>query len=243
MRHEVWRLSPHPLARAAATVLGVLGTLLSVNPWTMAAVWLGVLLPVIIAARIYRQHAIFVLAILAPISLQLFLVWGLVVGAAPGTPVGSSPSAGLAFAARTTIRIALLAAILQLSVLTIRPERLVYTFTRCGVRGDWLVAALGTFALGPELALRAQQVLTARYSRGLAPDRRLLTRMRQMPYLLRPLFAWVLRSSIQRSEAWHQRHLIRRLTEANAGSLSDSLVGSFVLLSAAMVWCLYGLFW
>lgn len=237
------RFSPHPIARASATVIAIAGTVISMSALAIAVVWVAVLLPMFVATRLLRQHAIFVLAVFTPISLQLVLVWGFVVGASPGAPVGSSPEGGLAFALLTALRIGLLGGIVQLSVLTIRSEQLIYTFTACGLRGDWLIAALGTFALGPELALRSQQVLTARYARGLVADRHFLTRLRQLPYLLRPLFGWVLRSAIQRSEAWHQRQLIHRLGDSRAQDSSHSVVGSGIYLALATAWLLCNALW
>ncbi len=203
----------HPHARAWAMVLGIAGALVADRLVVMTGGWLAVLLPLIIACRVWKQHCRFLALVLLPIGLALVLIWGVLVAAPPGTPIGKDPAGGLAFAATITLRLALLAGILQVGLLSIPAVDLPYVFSRWGLRGDSLVTALGAFVLLPELQLRSGQVLTARLARGMAPDRSVLSRLKQFPFLLRPLLAWALRSAIQRSESWHQKQLLSQFDE------------------------------
>jgi energy-coupling factor transport system ATP-binding protein len=167
-----------------------------------------------------------------PLSIALLIVWGVIVGAPPGATLGSDPHSGYYYAMTVALRIAVLGGVFQLTILTIPSEQLAYTLRTWGLRGGLLVVVLGAFALIPELAHRADQVLTARQARGLVADRSLVSRFRQFPYLLRPLLAWALRSAVQRSEFWQQRQVLSRVENSshrtqNASTASYDLASHF----------------
>ena len=234
-------LLPHPKARLAATGLALLGTLLMRDPVAMALLWAGVLVPIVAAGRIMKPYGQFLLTILLPIALALALVWGVIVAAPPGAEMGSNRHAGLLYAAAVVLRLALLGGILQVCFLTIPPNELPYTLSQWGLRGDAMVVALGVYALLPELRTRTSQVLVARSARGLVPNRSLLSNAKQLPFLLRPLFAWALRAAIQRSEHWRQRQLLSRVERLSADSSRvTSRVASVAIVSLAAVWFLLG---
>lgn len=232
-------LSPSPLARAAATLLAIAGTLLATSGATLAIGWFVILVPLTVLCGIFRQHVRFVLTILAPMAVTLLVVWGWIVAAPPGAIPGSSPEEGFSFAGLITFRVALLAGICQLCFLTIPLHNLAPTFRGWGLKGDGLVIMLGTFALIPELKLRTEQVLTARYARGLVAKRTFFSRVLQLPYLLRPLLAWVLRSAIQRSENWHQQDILPRLLGFQRKDETHTVLGSLVYLIIASSWVAY----
>ena len=227
---------PHPVARGIATVLAMAGTLCAGNLVWIGVAWLAVVCPIIVLAGAGRQHARFVLTIVAPIGLALLFVWGWLVGAPPGVAVGSSPHAGYHFAALVGLRLALLGGITQLCLLTIPTSELVVTLKHWGLRGEGLIIVIGSFSLLPELQLRADQVLTARYARGFVRNANLLSRARQLPHLLRPLFAWALRSAIQRSESWEHRGLIAKVLAAREKTKTWSSVMSALYLGLAICW-------
>lgn len=233
--------APHPLARGIATVLAVAGTLCVRGVEVTALVWLALLWPMLFFGGVWRQHARFVLAVVLPICLALLFVWGFLVGAPPGDAVGSSPRNGYHFAALVALRLAVLGGIMQLSLLTIASEDLAQTLTGWGVRGEGLVIVIGAFALLPELRLRADQVLTARYARGFVRKSTMLNRGRQFPHLLRPLFAWALRSAIQRAELWEQRGLVARLQGDCGERRRYSLGSSAFFLTCGVGWCVFGI--
>lgn len=230
----------HPIARGLAAIMAVSGTLLDTSVLGAAVAWVLVLMPLMAVSGVLRQHLRFIVTILAPISGALFLVWGWVVGAPPGAPVGSDPTGGAGFAALIALRLALLGGIGQFCFRTITPDRLVPTLQSWGVKGEGLVIAVSSLTLVPEMQLRAEQVLTARYARGFVRNRNFVTKLRQVPHLLRPLLAWILRSAIQRAEMWDQRHLLVRMAEHNADNGDSSLFksGFYVLLAAG--WLAYG---
>lgn len=238
---QMRRYEPSPRARGAAAAAAIVGTLISNDLHLLLLAWLGILLPLTIAGGIARQHMKFVTVFLGPVTAALLLVWGWMVAAPPGMPVGSSPEEGLSFGCMVALRLTVLGGVIQLCFLTISPEQLIATVRCWGLRGEGLVIVAGTLALGPELRLRSDQVLTARYARGLVPNRSFSNRLRQLPFLLRPLLAWVLRSAIQRSEIWHQRGLLARLQTLPVEPCAGSSTGSAFFVFLAFSWLVYNI--
>jgi energy-coupling factor transporter transmembrane protein EcfT len=213
------------------------------DPLALAVAWLAILVPLLTAGGVARQHARFVGTILGPITVALLFVWGWLIGAAPGEPLRSSPAAGLRFAEVTSLRLAVLGGLFQVCFLTIPRSELVLTLRSWGVRGQGLVIALSTLTLVPELGLRTRQVLTARFARGLASNQRWLQQLYQFPSLLPPLMAWVLRSAIQRGECWEQRHLLEQFFEKPGGQPQRVSFASVLLVLVAAGWLAFNLFW
>ena len=235
------RRSLHPVARGLGAALGVAGALLAKSPLDLFLGWL-ILLPLLLrAADLWRAHVRFVLVVMLPIAASLLIVWWWLVGAAPGAPVGSAPADGRTFALTVSLRLLLLASITQLTLLTIPAEELIYTLRQWGLRRKWLIIVLGCFTLGAELQRRAGDVVTARLARGLVPRLTFASRVRQIPYLLRPLLAWVLRSAVERSETWEHRRLAARVEGAPAPPVAEWRASSMLVVGGAAVWAMYNL--
>jgi hypothetical protein len=231
---------PAPRARAVATGLALVGTLLSHDAGVLAAVLTVVVLPLLVwngaLVRFARLSALFVL----PIALGLLLVWGGIVGAPPGEPLHSDPSEGAWFAITVALRLLTLSAITYLSIGGVEPRRLLATLRGWGLRGDALAATLGTFVVFPELGRRAEQIITARYARGLIGGASTIDRLRHFPFLLRPLMTWSLRSAIQRAELWEHRALVQRLDALDVAE-PYSLLASVLLVATSAVWLVLNL--
>jgi energy-coupling factor transporter transmembrane protein EcfT len=231
-------LQPSPRLRFIATALAIVGTLMARDLTGLGVVWLT-LTAVCIIARIGLRHLRFVAVVILPITVALVLIWGVMIGAPPNEAAGSNQRGAFAFACLTGMRLAVLGGILQICFLTIPGDEVLSTFQACGVRGDAAAVLVGTLAIGPELKLRANQVLSARYARGLVADRRIASSIKQLPFLLRPLLAWVLRSALQRGEIWRQRNLLDRLAKLQSLTPSHSLVSGGIFLVLASAWLLY----
>jgi energy-coupling factor transport system ATP-binding protein len=208
----VRRFITHPRVRLTVGLLAVVGVFFIRSPIVLAAS-LALVIVLAIATGIGIRFGRFLLIVIVPFAVALLVVWGIVVAAPPGTPMGSDAGAGFRYASVIALRLAIFGGIFQVVFLTMPLERLASTLRKCGIRGELFIIVLGAFALLPELALRSDQVLTARQARGLIPNLSFSSRLRQFPYVLRPLLAWALRSSIQRSEFWRQRRLPSKIEE------------------------------
>jgi energy-coupling factor transporter transmembrane protein EcfT len=232
----------HPIARGLAVLIAATGSILVREPVALALFWLAVLVPLLVHTGIIRAHIRFVCGIVLPVAAALFLVWGWIVAAPPGAPPGSDPAAGLRFAATTSLRLAVLGGVWQSCFLTLPSSALAATLRCWGLQGEALVVVLGSFAVVPELTIRSRQVIVARVARGFISDARWWSRIRQVPSLLPPLVAWVLRSSVQRGEQWRHRGMLQRFEDDRR--LRDgpwSRARSVSLVAVATGWLLYAI--
>jgi energy-coupling factor transporter transmembrane protein EcfT len=229
------RLQPHPLARGAALMLAITGTVLATNPVPMFGLWVGVLIPALWSVGHLSRHVKFAIVVVGPAAASLFLVWGWLVGSPPGThaPGGTT---GIEYAATISLRLLLLGGIFQLAILSIPSVQLAPTLRAWGIRGPLLTIILGGFSLGPELLVRADQVVTARFARGLVPNVTPWARAAQLPWVLRPLTAWVLRSALQRGEAWEQSRMAVLIERASLVPLTCSRLASFACVVVGVGW-------
>jgi energy-coupling factor transporter transmembrane protein EcfT len=207
----------------------------------MALFWLLILIPLAIRGKVVRAHFRFLFWIVLPVAAALFAVWGGLIGAAPGEPPGSAPVAGLRFAATTALRLTLLGTLWQLCFLTLSAKAFAETLRSWGLRGEALLVALGSLAVMPELIVRSQQVLTARYARGFLGRAGWWSRARQVPALLPPLVAWVLRSALQRGEHWSHRGLINRVEKVEQQRTVRWPRSSLWLVAVAFAWLAFGI--
>lgn len=200
----------HPYARALLLALFAVGTFSTQSVRVLALGWM-LLLFLMAQGGVVATHLRFVARFMLPVLVGLFVIWGWLVGAPPSLPMHSDPSGGVRFAALTGLRLIVLGGAFQFVFLTIPPALLATTFYRWGLRGQLLLIALGSYTLFEELGLRVDQVVAARYASGAVPSRSLINRMRQLPFVLRPLTTWTLRSAIQRGDVWADRQMARRL--------------------------------
>ncbi|MBI4026218.1 MAG: hypothetical protein HY360_14620 [Verrucomicrobia bacterium] len=228
-------LNPSPICRGLATLLALVGTFLAKDALLVASVYCAVLVPLLVSLRLLRTHAKFVLAGVLPLAIGLLILWGVVIGAAPGLPHGSAPIEGVKHAILMSLRLAMIAGLFQLCLLSLPFGELMSVLANWGIRGDGQILVAGSLTVWPELQLRAGQIVTARYARGLVKNRSLLTTIRQLPFLLRPLLTWVLHTGILRAELWHQQNLIERAREATPPK-NGTIFGNAFFLGIAASW-------
>jgi len=230
-----------PWARGGASLAAIIGSVLVRDPLAMLAYWGLVLAPLFWGTETIGEHSGFALYVIAPLALALVGVWGWLVGAPPGLPPGSNPIEGGMYGLRISTRLLLLTGIFQLCFLTLPEKELVYTLHQWGLGGSGVAVVVGGLSLWPEAKRRAEQVMTARYARGLVSDRRLLTRLKQLPFLLRPLLVWILRSGLERAEVWKQRGIVERIGDSEPDSFKTSSWADVFVLLAGFGWLAFGL--
>lgn len=228
------RLSPGPLIRGLVAAAALLGALLIKQLHVLAAGYV-VVWALLTCNRIVRAHAKFLVVGMLPVALGVLFLWGWVVGAPPGQHPGSNPIGGVEYGLMVSVRLALVGGVFQLSFLPLPFGELMSLLARWGMRGDSRIFVACAFTLWPELKLRAEQIITARYARGLVRNRSFFSTARQFPYLLRPLLTWSLYAGIQRADMWHQQGLLRR-AEETTGVYNGSVVGNVVFLLLAVAW-------
>jgi energy-coupling factor transport system permease protein len=225
-------IAPRP--RLAATAIATAATFVA-DRWPPLLLATAVLMILLLRAGLLKIYLKFLLAVLGPTAVMLMLVWGLVTRAPPGMAIGSNPRAGAEYALMVSLRLAVLGGVLQVALLSIPSRLLPVTLRGWGVRGEGMVVALGVFAVGPELALRAEQVLTARRARGLSQGG-IWAKLREIPRLLRPLFVWSIRSAVHRSEAWEERALLLKVDQLPGEAAEFWPAGGAIAVVLSILW-------
>jgi hypothetical protein len=229
------RPCPSYRARGLAAAVGLIGTVVG-NDYRLTSLGLVTLIVALTVAGRAAAFVKFAIAVLVPVGLVSVLVWGVLVKAAPGDLHRGASSAGYAFTALVVARLATIAAVTQLTVLTLSPSEWPAFLRSLGVRGVPLIAALGAMVALPELRIRAQQVVEARMARGKMTHRGLVDKARQFPQLLRPLVTWSLRTALHRSQMWVERGIVDRLDCLAARRSPSRRVDDIALLMVAVVW-------
>lgn len=228
--------APAPKARALAVAICLVGAIATNRIPALA------LLTLACAAILALQGKLpallrFAIRVWLPLTVGLLLVWGLIVRGAPG---GDRPDAktGVLFAATTSLRIAALAALFQAAVLSLKGLRLASFLRNLGLSPAATATIVSVFNLWPDFARRSEQVVAARCARGLMPNRRIWTRVRQIPWAVRTLFVGSLGHSLDRAVRWEAERLPARLAQVVDAAHTDNPKAP-----ASLAWCLASLSW
>jgi len=229
------RCGPSVTARLIAVTAAALGAFVCTRPYALIGIWLVALVPLHVITKTARALWYTVTIVVLPIGIMSLAIWGFLIGAPPGALVGSDPDGGIEFGATVAFRVAVIASIAQLCLLTIPADQLPVALRRFGLRGDILVVLLVSFTILAELRLRASQVITARTSRGLRRTS-LPGRVRDLLPMMIPVVTWTLRSAVQRADTWQQRRLLGRIEELAGIDQKSSSMLSWILVTAACGW-------
>ncbi len=226
---------PHPVVRFGAGLPAITAVFVCVDLRLLCAAALVVAALTLISG-VLRQFLRFLMLVMVPFALVLTVVWVGVMGAPPGTAIGTDRSAAVHYTLLIVLRLAVCSGLFQVLVLSIPPEELLATLRRARLPDDLAIMVLSTLAIIPELKLRADQVLTARLARGLFGKPTLRSRVLQFPQMLVPLASWTLRSALQRAESWAHRDLVGRLCSLPS-TAHYSLISSLFAVLLTAVFC------
>jgi energy-coupling factor transport system permease protein len=219
-----------------AVILAAIGAIVTKNLILLAIGWGLLILPLAKIFGILRQHLQFVVVVILPLLAFLFAVWCLWIGAPPEQPIGSNPDGGGIYAVTTAVRLAVLGGLAQIMFVPIPRDELPYVLGQVGIKGDLLVIIISSFALIPEFNQRANKIITARYARGLIKDRSFWIRLRQLPYLIRPLLTGALKTALDRMEIWERWGHVESFNSLAHSPKKAPKPISFFYLAAALGW-------
>jgi energy-coupling factor transporter transmembrane protein EcfT len=229
-----------PRPRLAATILAAVGSLIA-NRLPLLAIALIVVIVLMARAHLIGVLLKFLLSVILPTAGMLILAWGLIIRAAPGEAMGTDPRGAIEYASMISLRLALLGVVIQLAMLSVPPRLLPVTLRAWGIKGELMVLSLGVFAIGPELILRAEQISTARKSRGLA-SRGPIGQLREITRMLRPLFVWSIRSAVHRADGWHQRALLLKVDHLPHAETEFWPAGGMIALLLSAAWLVLSIY-
>jgi energy-coupling factor transport system permease protein len=219
-----------------AVILAAIGAIVTKNLILLAIGWGLLILPLAKIFGILRQHLQFIVVVILPLLVFLFAVWYFWIGAPPEQPIGSNPDGGGIYALTTAVRLSVLGGLAQLMFVPIPRDELPYVLGQVGIKGDLLVIIISSFALIPEFNQRANKIITARYARGLIKDRSFWSRLKQLPYLIRPLLTGSLKTALDRMEIWERWGHVESFNLLAQSPKKSPKPISFFYLAAALGW-------
>ncbi len=231
------KLSPSPWARVITAAILLVGVVASSNFLALAILVIACAGILTVQGKI-KSYAHFVLRLWLPLTVGLCVVWGLVVRGSPQSGNNGGMIVGFQFAGMVSLRLLALAALFQAAVLSLEGLRLAAFLKGLGLSPNATATLVSVFNLWPDFARRADQVVAARCARGLMTNRRIGTRVRQFPWVLRTLFVGSLGSSLDRATRWEAEGLPQRLAQA--------VERQQVLITArwfGLMWCVVAVAW
>lgn len=180
----------NPLTRLAATGLLLTAGLLLPGIWTNYLLFLGIVLPLSLAAGISRQLVRIAVKIVLPFAISVFLIQGFFwPGGTPVIQIGplSLKYEGVQFAVASTGRILIIVSSFLWFSLTTRPDHLMNSLAQIGFPSNLAYVIVATIQIAPRFQSRAATILDAQRARGLETEGSLRTRVRAMAPLVIPL--------------------------------------------------------
>ncbi|GDY32886.1 energy-coupling factor transporter transmembrane component T family protein [Gandjariella thermophila] len=204
---SVHRLNPlTKLTLAVAVVIAAFAVPLT---WWPAALFLVVLVPAVLAARVPARFAALTVKFVGPLLVAVFLVQGLFF---PGEgaelarlgPI-SVKAEGLAFAAQTATRLLVLIGAFLFLLLTTHPGVLMNAMVQRGLPPNISYVVSATLQIVPAFRERAQHILRAQQARGMATGGGLRRRIGVLLPLIGPLALGALTEVEERAVAMEAR--------------------------------------
>lgn len=123
-------------------------------------------------------------------------------------------------------------------VLIFPPDELFYSLKKIGIKGSILIIVVSSYTLVDDISKRSEKIINARLSRGYVKKRTRFTMMKQLPYVLRPLFIQIFRSSYERAYNWEQKDMIGLIQKFNKVPSYNWLL-NIVIIICFILWVLF----
>lgn len=230
----------HPIVRILALFLNIIGTLFVRDVLTIFIFWILVIIPMLLMSNSFFKHVKFIKIVILPIFLILFCVYGLVLKAPPNELIGSNQLGGILYVLYIVMRLILMAGLFQ-AFLNIDQSKLISNLKAWGLKGDVLYVTIGAFSIWADIISRSDRIVTALYARGLIPKRSFSSRLKQLPYVFRPLLTSLLRLAIERSECWKQRDSLSRIANLPIAKEKYPKADNIIVLIIAFGWMVYNI--
>lgn len=206
----------HPYAKVIVLILFSVGVFLTRNLIVLGAGYALIALLLLNAGQL-RTHVKLLLIGNLPFLLLLLFVYAVVLKSRPVNGFDS----GLQYAFTVFFRITILTAVWQ-HLLNVSTEQLFFFCQELRIKGSILVIVISGFATWKDFALKANRIITARLSRGYLKNRSFLNRLRQIPFVIQPLFTSTILLTLERSASWKQREMLKEIEEITNGSINVS---------------------
>lgn len=209
---KVFQMYLHPYSQCITFITLVTGIFMT-HDLVMLSISYFLVLTLITLSGQLRFHIKMLAVANIPFLILLLLVYKIILSnyTLPGNQTGLNYSFAL------FLRVTTLTALFQY-VLNVPSDQLLYLFKKLGMKGHLLIIIVSSFSIWRGFISKADRIVTARLARGYLKNRNIFNRIRQIPFVIKPLLAGALISALERSASWKQRNL---LTEVNQIKLSS----------------------
>jgi energy-coupling factor transporter transmembrane protein EcfT len=225
----------HPYIRIASAILLIAGAAMSRNVYFLTLGWLLIIIPLHMILKVLRKHLLFLVYAILPILFLLMIVYSIFLPTFQSANALYTRDAGIQFALVTVLKLVFFTAILQLT-LHIPDEELFTTLRAWGIKKDGLVIYLGALTIWADVRTKGNKIVDARFARGLVKNRSLWQRIRQIPFVVRPLIGGILASSVERSQSWRQKQLLSKIENLKSTSFRNHYIASVILILISIFW-------
>jgi MFS family permease len=230
------------ILRGLSVGLFVAGATMSDNVWLLLGAWLSFMIALAMVGLV-RVHLRLTLAFVIPLAVSS-LVINTLITAVPGELLSDRFGRAVPLALALAFRVSAIAAAIQLCFLPLIANGNLVNFLRAWRLPDSAVlVVIGGITILAEVRARGRQIFEARLAQGLGTANR-WGALRQLPFMLMPLFASMLESSAARALLWQERRLVNQLANYR---VTDQKTDSAYLWSARLfvsgAWCVAAVLW
>ena len=115
------------------------------------------------------------------------------------------------------------------------------TFTKVGIKGEKLMTLMGTFIVWADIKRRSEQIVVARFARGFIGKRNFINTAKQLPYVLVPLIIGIIRTSVERSQAWTQWDVVALINNRESKKYEYSIVANLIIGLLTTLFIVFGI--
>jgi hypothetical protein len=191
----------------------------------------ALILPLVIFTSNVKIHLRLLLFGILPISLTFILIYIIIL-------IGSNGSWD--FICLKILKILNITSIFQIA-LTIKPGEMLSTFKKVGIKGEKLITLMGTFSVWTDIKRRSEQIVVARFARGFIGKRNFINTAKQLPYVLVPLIIGILRTSVERSQAWIQWDVVALINNRESKKYEYSIVANLIIGLLTTLFIVFGI--
>ncbi len=232
---SIQRSRLHPYSQLLVFTIIIVGIFLTQNITALALAYALVVILLILSKQLVAHIKVFLAGNL-PFLILLLLVYGLILKSHQ-IPKYSTP---YMYATVIFLRITILTSLWQY-IFNIPGDQLMATLKLLHFRGSPLIIIIGSFVVWEDFNVRSRSIITARLARGHLRNRRFINRIKQLPFILKPLLAATLNIALERSASWKQRNLIQEISHlrANSFTIRHSIFLSILIPFLTAVWLFF----
>lgn len=221
--------SLHPFTRMTIFIVIITGLFITKDLIILIYAYVFVLFMIICTGQL-KMHLRFLIIAALPFLLLLFAVYLFIL---KDSHYGNLNDR-LLLALSIFLRITVITSLFQFTF-NLPADKLLYFLRKIGLKGSSLIIVLSSFVVWKDFVNRSNKIVVARYARGYIKKRSLFYGLRQIPYVIKPLFITTLLMTIDRTSSWKQRNFLVEIDELKL--IEEKLNPLEIILNISLILC------